>query len=870
MPNNNSAPQPQASTSAGNQDVLLRRKKADRACDYCRKRKARCDADPLSGRTCMNCTLNQVECTFDDTMKKQTMNRNYIEALETRIAELQNRVTELEMQLKLQQDSNHASPASSNDSNTNSITPKDFVAKALGSDDRRQASPPQDHQAETWEKTFPPSEEFDPDSAGFIQSLKNLDIGRDYVRHMGRSSTAYLVWQAIHLRTAEDKNLADRFYFTRRLDFWLPRPWEMEISAPPRPKFTFPDRVLLHQLVNLYFDNVNMFFPMLHRPTFDKQLYSMDHARDTGFACIVLLVCAIGSRYSDDPRVKADPHASKHSAGWHYFSQVEMVRKPMIIPPKLHDIQIHCLSIFFMYAASMVVGLHVWTRIGVAIRFAQDAGAHRRRTRKKITIEDELWNRCFWTLVGFDRIFSAILGRACAIQDEEFSIRYPMEVDDDYWDPPDPALAWKQPPGKPAVSSTFVAWIKLTRIMEMTLRTIYTINRTQLFAGVIEEGWERQVIAELDSALNKWQGALPEHLRLNPDEPSDVFLDCQVFLHTFFAQAQILIHKPFITPLENSRPVGLPSLEICTSAARACAHAIDVHRRRRPNHPMPYIMSTISSSGVVLVLSLWAREKSTNTNNIDKLKEFKEINMCREYLKALEERWVTAGRFWDILNGLCHVHQQLGKRVREDVEESARTAQPPPRTDVVASNHSWDFMNLMVPSQDLFNPNTPSSSSSNSAPTPSYADWMSLAGADIGIDPFNAPFSNAPSTSSPATLPTPAPVATPSSVSLGTDTGDFSTAEGWFKQLSTSQLESMLGAQAAEMDATQMDEAMMERWADAFPANFVNESLVQAWPSNPAPDLPSLQQSLQHPMFSPSDGHQDFVDNGDSERPRWF
>ena len=42
---------------------------------------------------------------------------------------------------------------------------------------------------------------------------------------------------------------------------------------------------------------------------------------------------------------------------------------------------------------------------------------------------------------------------------------------------------------------------------------------------------------------------------------------------------------------------------------------------------------------MVLVLSLWAREKTTNANNIDKLKEFKEINMCREYLKALEERY---------------------------------------------------------------------------------------------------------------------------------------------------------------------------------------------------------------------------------------
>ncbi|KAL1741746.1 fungal-specific transcription factor domain-containing protein [Schizophyllum fasciatum] len=852
------ASQPQASMSgAGNQDVLLRRKKADRACDYCRRRKARCaagDADPLSGRTCMNCALNQVECTFDDTMKvcRLTVYLSYIEALEARIAELQNRVTELEMQLKMQQDS-HASPASSDNSVGSSVTPKDFVAKALSSDDRRQVTPSEEHQAEAWEKSFPPSEEFDPDSAGFIQTLKNLDIGRDYVRHMGRSSTgavAQLVWQAIHLRTAEDKNLADRFYFTRRLDFWLPRPWEMEISAPPRPQFTFPDRMLLQSLVDLYFENVNLYFPMLHRPTFDRQLFSMDHARDTGFACILLLVCAIGSRYSDDPRVKADPNASKHSSGWHYFSQVEMVRKPMIIPPKLHDIQIHCLSIFFMYAASMVVGLHVWTRIGVAIRFAQDAGAHRRRTRKKITIEDELWNRCFWTLVGFDRVFSAILGRACAIQDEEFSIRYPMEVDDEYWDPPDPVNAWKQPPGKPAVSSMFVAWIKLTRIIEMTLRTIYTINRTQLFAGVIEEGWERQVIAELDSALNKWQGALPQHLRWNPDEPDDVTLDCQVYLHTFFSQAQILIHKPFITPLENSRPVGLPSLEICTSAARACAHTVDVHRRRRPHRPNPYIMSAISASGVVLVLSLWTREKTVNANSLDKLKEFKEINMCREYLKALEERWVTAGRFWDILNGLCHVHQQLGKRIREDMQEPTREAQPPQPTDTVTPENSWYFMNLMSPNQDLFaasttNTPSPAASSTSVARTPSYAEWVNLAGADMGADPFYVPVGEE-----------------------ATETTNFAAPESWFKQLSTEQLDSMLGAQASAMDGS-MDEAMMQRWADSFPANLIDET-IHSWPAAPSSTLPSLQADLQHPLFSPSDGRQNFADNGDSERPRWF
>lgn len=838
----------------------------------------------------MNCTLNQVECTFDDTMKKQTMNRNYIEALEARITELQNRVTELETQLQ-SYDSSHPSPGSSSDNAGSSSTPKDFVAKALSRDDRRQATPPKD-QVESWEKTFPPSEEFDPDSAGFIQSMKNLDIGRDYVRHMGRSSTAYLIWQAIHLRTAEDKNLADRFYFTRRLDYWLPRPWELEISAPARPTFIFPERVLLHNLVNLYFEHVNALFPVIHRPTFMEQLNTMAHAGDTNFACILLVVCAIGARYSDDPRVLADPSASKHSAGWSYYSQVEMVRKPMIIPPKLQDIQIHCLSVLFMYAASMVVGLHVWTRIGVAIRFAQDAGAHRRRTRKKITIEDELWNRCFWILVGFDRIFSATLGRACAIQDEEFSIRYPMEVDDEYWDPPDPDQAWKQPPEKPAVASTFVAWIRLTRIVEMTLRTIYTINRTQLFAGVIEEGWERQVITELDSALNKWQDVLPQHLRWNPEETNIDYLDHQMFLQTFYTHTQILIHKPFITPLENSRPVGLPSLEICTSAARSCAHAIDVHLKRS-HRLQPYAMSAISSAGVVLILSLWTKEKATSGHSVDRLKEYKEVNMCMDYMKALETRWVTAGRFWDILSGLSAAHKNLGKRGRDGTDTGGAAPFKLPPQEASTETAPYNFMDLMSPSEQFLHsrvPDTPSSRMAETpdstsatagasvppAPTPTLHEWFNgAAGTELLRDPaYNAmqqgmqvpgelAAGRVPSAGDVNSNSGLAPTGNVHPTDGGISTIDFASSETWIRQLSTSQMEQMLAYPPEEMASNPgMDEAW-QMWANTLPPDFEPWSTAVS-----AQQLPQVEPSP--PEFFPYPQEQSYQDAGSSERPSWF
>ncbi|TRM68906.1 fungal-specific transcription factor domain-containing protein [Schizophyllum amplum] len=818
----------------------------------------------------MKCLINVVigdqrigifvmECTFDDTMKKQARNRSYIEALESRIAELKNRVTELETQLIELQESHHPRPATSHDyaGGSSSIAPNSLVAKALSGDERRQAPPP-DEQVESWEKTFPHSEEFDPDIDGVIQHMHDMDIcEQNTTRHLGRSSMAHLIWRAFHLQQAEDKHISGFFHFHRRLEYYLPQPWELEISARARPSFTFPAPNLMHSLVAFYFDNVNTFFPIVHRPTFEAQLHSMMHIEDTGFACVLLVVCAIGSRYSDDPRVLADAEASKHSAGWSYFSQVEMLRKPMIIPPKLHDIQIHCLSVLFMHAASMVVGVHVWTRIGVTIRFAQDAGAHRRRTRKKITIEDELWNRCFWMLVAFDRVTSAILGRACAIQDEEFTIRYPMEVDDEYWDPADPAQAWKQPPGKPAVASTFVAWIKLTRIIEMTLRTIYTIDRTQLFAGVIEEGWERQAIIELDSALNKWQQRLPQHLRYNPDEPNIDYLDRQVFLLAFYSEAQIFIHKPFITPLENSRPVGLPSLEICTSAARACAHALNVHMRRS-KHLLPFNVSTIVSCGIVLILSLWTREKASDGPSVDRLKEYKEINMCMDCLKRMEERWVTAGRFWDLLAGLSTAHQSLGKRRRNDADDAGSTDPPVYYGESDRSNAPPNFMDLLPPTDELLNSDTPSTATT--FPTPEFQGWMgSLANTSTLGDP----------------------AASPATGGMGNAMTEFAQPESWFKNFSTDRLAEMMGHPLDPTSGPMIDESQ-GMWADALPTTFEcvvsswtcllcqlgSPSLMRLfsdWAASVPPTMPDFQADPLPPLFPYTQESM-----GNSERPSWF
>lgn len=100
----------------------------------------------------------------------------------------------------------------------------------------------------------------------------------------------------------------------------------------------------MHDLIDKYFTKFNVHIPLLHRPTFEKGIADGLHRRDEGFGSTVLLVCAMGSRWSSDPRVILPGTNSGHSSGWEWFSQVQWVRRSLLSPPRLYDLQISCVS----------------------------------------------------------------------------------------------------------------------------------------------------------------------------------------------------------------------------------------------------------------------------------------------------------------------------------------------------------------------------------------------------------------------------------------------------------------------------------------------------------------------------------------------
>ena len=84
-----------------------------------------------------------------------------------------------------------------------------------------------------------------------------------------------------------------------------------------------------------------------------------------------------------------------------------------------------------------------------------------------------------WTTLCFTRrrvgpisINGAGDGEPNTLFHSSFDLDLPAECDDEYWSPPDPKDAFKQPPGKPSKLSYFIAYLKLSQILAFALRTI--------------------------------------------------------------------------------------------------------------------------------------------------------------------------------------------------------------------------------------------------------------------------------------------------------------------------------------------------------------------------------------------------------------
>ena len=213
-----------------------------------------------------------------------------------------------------------------------------------------------------------PDDEHSSDDDARVRVLK-LQALRDFSRpkpsllpsYLGRSSATDLFVKAFEMRTqlGPGPPRGDMFHYrpwVSILGFALPhqtkhtRPpqWLTFFDSVEQPSaLQFPDKDLMDELVEHYFTNINIFTPVLHRPTFGDNLKSDLHHRERNFGCVVLLVCALGSRFSQDRRVLVDGDQTWHSSGWKWFIQTRIFDDARLLSTSwnLHVLQAACVRL---------------------------------------------------------------------------------------------------------------------------------------------------------------------------------------------------------------------------------------------------------------------------------------------------------------------------------------------------------------------------------------------------------------------------------------------------------------------------------------------------------------------------------------------
>lgn len=260
----------------------------------------------------------------------------------------------------------------------------------------------------------------DPDPVHLMEAPMNRLQISDERSRFGASKDAKLIHSASALKNELDPTLQ-----LRRPEFWhVPKhPWQYLEVVEPRT-LMFPAADLLDDLVKIFLRYFNQHFHVLHGPTFVRQVAAGLHHTTPAFGSVVLAVCAMAARYSDDPRV-----GEGHHKGWNYYTQIKAIHLGQYLDPAnlLWDLQLFPLMGLYAYSLTLPDQCFLLTAMG--IRLAQARSVHRlKRTEDKPwTAHDELLKRTWWLLVVLDTYVSSFGGHR-RVTDYEECVLLPSDV----------------------------------------------------------------------------------------------------------------------------------------------------------------------------------------------------------------------------------------------------------------------------------------------------------------------------------------------------------------------------------------------------------------------------------------------------------
>ncbi|KAK5203088.1 hypothetical protein LTR47_011092 [Exophiala xenobiotica] len=287
--------------------------------------------------------------------------------------------------------------------------------------------------------------------------------------------------------------------------------------------FVLPPRRAADQMMDIYWNEVHVLYPFLHRPRFTKMYHSLwtgeaDKVTDHLIYCILntifAITCQIHKRYS--------PEEKTADAEIYIQRATRLLQVDVLAGASIELIQ--ALLLMGQYLQSTELPRSCWTVTGLAIRTAQGLGLHLPRTSANLERQQEretarrLWHGC----VFMDRMVSMTFGRPRVItRADALAVPFPASINDEYLST-EPGPDGVQPRGEPSLAEFYIQTLKLYVIQERTLFAMYSndasdVKVTQSTRESLDN-IDFNTILRIEASLKSWDEALPGYLKNIPLE----------------------------------------------------------------------------------------------------------------------------------------------------------------------------------------------------------------------------------------------------------------------------------------------------------------------------------------------------------------
>ncbi|KAL8297319.1 hypothetical protein RB597_006419 [Gaeumannomyces tritici] len=417
-----------------------------------------------------------------------------------------------------------------------------------------------------------------------------------------------------------------------------------------RLDFDGVDPDLGFHLLSLHWNRQHHSFLITYRPAFMRDMA----CNGPYFSKLLLNAIYFGaSKFSPRTEVRRDPNDVR-TAGWRFRQRVRELLGESLDRSDITTIQ----ALLVMTNSLFALGDErsaAWLYSGIAFRMTVDLGMHVDHPdlpgNRRFTDEDlEIRRRVFWGAFVVDKIQSLYQGRPVTIKESDTLV--PIKFLDTYeelepWEPFAYSTQSDLYSGSPAYSvSAFTALCRLSIVMSDILSSIYT---ERSFDQPSEDLLKVQ--DQLHTKLITWRNSLPAHLVFDPTKrdssiPPPQVLSLLAMYHVFL----ILLHRPFVADghlFSVSRSTSVNALMTCTAAATEIVHLIRAYHRTFSVRRAPYLISYAT----YVAATIHVRIASRRTPQSD---AYSSLETCLAVFHENQETNWAARRATAIVQNLMH------------------------------------------------------------------------------------------------------------------------------------------------------------------------------------------------------------------------